>query len=378
MKFLPTFEINFFSIAFLVLAIFALMQVLYVLIIYAKLAFHKVKPIDEHQNWMPISVIIAARNESDNLYENLPAILSQDYPVYEVIVVNNQSIDDSGWILTAFARQFPNLRVVELSKNKHLRPGKKLPITLAIKAAKYEHFVLTDADCKPTNNQWIKQMASQYTRSKQIVIGYAPYLKGKGFLNRLIRFDTAWIGVNYFSMALAKLPYMGVGRNLAYTKSVFHSVNGFKSHYSVPTGDDVLFIQEAAKKSNYAIQLNPDSFCHSPAPTSWTRWMTQKTRHYATSGKYRFIKKLLLGIYPLSLVLMWVSFITLLFSKDFILLSSSVFGFTLLLKWWLQGRCLSQLKEKSFIRFLPFWDLFYALLMPILFYISERQKYYRW
>jgi hypothetical protein len=140
----------------------------------------------------------------------------------------------------------------------------------------------------------------------------------------------------------------------------------------------VLFIQEAAKKSNYSIQLNPDSFCYSQAPTSWSRWMTQKTRHYATSGKYRFIKKLLLGIYPLSLVLMWGSFITLLFSKEFILLSSSVFGFVLLLKWWLQGRCLSQLKEKSFIRFLPFWDLFYALLMPILFYISERQKYYRW
>jgi glycosyltransferase involved in cell wall biosynthesis len=378
MKFIPTFEISFFTITFLALALVVIVQILYVLFIYSKLAFHKIKPIDEHQNWMPISVIIAARNESDNLYENLPAILSQDYPAYEVIVVNNQSIDDSGWILTAYAQQFPNLRIVELSKNKHLRPGKKLPITLAIKAAKYEHFVLTDADCKPMNDQWIKQMASQYTSSKQIVIGYAPFLKNKGFLNRLIRFDTAWIGVNYFSMALAKLPYMGVGRNLAYTKSVFHSVNGFKSHYSVTTGDDVLFIQEAAKKSNYSIQLNPDSFCYSQAPTTWTRWMTQKTRHYATSGKYRFIKKLLLGIYPLSLILMWVSFITLLFSKEFILLSSSIFGFTLLLKWWLQGRCLSHLKEKSFIRFLPFWDLLYALLMPILFYISERQKYYRW
>ncbi len=378
MKFIPTFEISFFTITFLALVAVVIVQILYVLFIYSKLAFHKIKPIDDHQNWMPISVIIAARNESDNLYENLPAILSQDYPAYEVIVVNNQSIDDSGWILTAYAQQFPNLRVVELSKNRHLRPGKKLPITLAIKAAKYEHFVLTDADCKPVNDQWIKQMASQYTSSKQIVIGYAPFLKNKGFLNRLIRFDTAWIGVNYFSMALAKLPYMGVGRNLAYTKSVFHSVNGFKSHYSVTMGDDVLFIQEAAKKSNYSIQLNPDSFCYSQAPTTWTRWMTQKTRHYATSGKYRFIKKLLLGIYPASLILMWVSFITLLFSKDFFLLSSSIFGFTLLLKWWLQGRCLSLLKEKSFIRFLPFWDLLYALLMPILFYISERQKYYRW
>ena len=378
MNIIPQFQLDVFAVIFCVFALFVLIQFVYVAYIHAKFAFYKEQEITENQPLVPVSIIIAARNESDNLYDNLPIILSQDYPEYEVIVVNNQSIDDSGWLLTAFSRQFPNLRVVELGRNKHLRPGKKLPITLAVKAAKYEHFLLTDADCKPTSNQWIRQMASRFTSSKQIVIGYGPYLKSKGFLNRLIRFDTAWIGVSYFSMALAKLPYMGVGRNLAYTKSVFDSVNGFKSHYALPSGDDDLFIQEAAKKSNYTININPESFCYSPAAPNWSRWIRQKTRHYSTSSRYKVIKKWLLGIYPLSLIIMWFSFVTLLFSENFRVLSFIIFTLVIAYKWWIQGKCLKQLNEGGFVRYLPLWDLFYSLLMPVLYYISERQKYYRW
>jgi len=312
------------------------------------------------------------------LYENLPTILSQNYPEFEVIVVNNQSIDDSSWLLTAFCQQFPNLRVVELGRNKHLRPGKKLPITLAIKAAKYEHFVLTDADCKPTSFNWLRLMASKFNDQKQIVIGYGPFTKNKGIINKIIRFDTAWIGVNYLSMALAKLPYMGVGRNIAYTKRVFNSVNGFKSHYSIPSGDDDLFIQEAAKKKNYTIQIDVDSHCYSPAAPNWSRWVYQKSRHYSTSSRYTIFKKFLLGLYPLTLVLMWISVIPLFFFNEMIFVSSCIFLLIILFKWWIQGRCLNQLKEQKFARFFPLWDIFYALLIPVLYYISERKKYYKW
>lgn len=375
---IPEPELSLFTIIFGVFILFLVVQFIYVTFIHAKFAFYKEDQSLSDQPLVPVSIIIAARNESDNLYDNLPAILSQDYPEYEVIVVNNQSIDDSGWLLTAFSRQYANLRVVELGRNRHLRPGKKLPITLAIKAAKYDHFLLTDADCKPSSNQWIRQMTSRFSSSKQIVIGYGPYLKSKGFLNRLIRFDTAWIGVSYFSMALAKLPYMGVGRNLAYSKRVFDSVNGFKSHYALPSGDDDLFIQEAAKKSNYTININPNSFCYSAAAPSWSRWVRQKTRHYSTSSRYKVIKKWLLGIYPFSLLMMWFSFVPLLFSENFRIFSAILFVIVILYKWWIQGRCLSQLKEKGFVRYFLFWDLFYALLMPVLYYISERQKYYRW
>lgn len=378
MIWIPEFKQLIPTTIFIVFCSFVLIQFLYVLFIHRKLAFYKEQPISNDTKLPPVSIIIAARNESDNLYENLPSILNQNYPEFEVIVVNNQSIDDSGWLLTAFCQQFPNLRVVELGKNKHLRPGKKLPITLAIKAAKYEHFVLTDADCKPTSSNWLKLMASKFNEQKQIVIGYGPFTKSKGIINKIIRFDTAWIGVSYLSMALAKLPYMGVGRNIAYTKGVFNSVNGFKSHYSIPSGDDDLFIQEAAKKNNYTIQIDADSHCYSPAAPSWSRWVYQKSRHYSTSSRYKVFKKFLLGLYPLTLVLMWVSFIPLLLFKEFIFLSSCIFFFIIVFKWWIQGRCLNQLKEQKFARFFPLWDIFYALLIPVLYYISERKKYYKW
>jgi glycosyltransferase involved in cell wall biosynthesis len=378
MIWIPEFKQLITTAIFIVFCSFVLIQFLYVLFIHRKLAFYKEEPISNDTKLPPVSIIIAARNESDNLYENLPSILSQNYPEFEVIVVNNQSIDDSSWLLTAFCQQFPNLRVVELGRNKHLKPGKKLPITLAIKAAKYEHFVLTDADCKPTSSNWLQLMASKFNEQKQIVIGYGPFTKSKGIINKIIRFDTAWIGVSYLSMALAKLPYMGVGRNIAYTKSVFNSVNGFKSHYSIPSGDDDLFIQEAAKKNNYTIQIDADSQCYSPAAPSWSRWVYQKSRHYSTSSRYKVFKKFLLGLYPLTLLLMWVSFIPLLLFKEFIFLSSCIFFVIIVFKWWIQGRCLNQLKEQKFARFFPLWDIFYAFLIPVLYYISERKKYYKW
>ena len=194
------------------------------------------------------AVILCLRGSDPFLTECLAGLLNQDYPNYEVIVVNHQSIDESKYILDAFEREFPNMRVINVEKSQHMKFGKKLPLTLGIKGAKFEHLLFTDADCKPASNQWLKSMSSNFTSKHEIVLGYGPYKKKKGFLNKIIRFDTAWIALNYFSFAKAKLPYMGIGRNMAYTKNVFNTVSGFKSHYALSSGDDDLFIQEAAKK----------------------------------------------------------------------------------------------------------------------------------
>jgi uncharacterized membrane protein YbaN (DUF454 family) len=179
-------------------------------------------------------------------------------------------------------------------------------------------------------------------------------------------------------MALSKLPYMGVGRNLGYTKTVFNSVSGFKSHYSLPSGDDDLFIQQAAQKSNYTVNIDPDTFCFSPAAPSWSRWVRQKSRHYSTSNQYKVIKKLLLGIYPVTLLLLWLSFVILLFKADFRIIDGIVFGIVILLKWWIQGKCLLKLQEKNFVFLLPFWDVFYAVVTPMLFFLTEQKRNTKW
>ena len=368
---------DFFSITFLSLLFFASIQLLYVTIVFGRLAFYKEEE-KKPQALPPISIIIAARNESDNLYENLPYILTQDYPEFEVIIVNNQSVDDSTWLLKALCLQHKNLRVVEIAKNKHLLPGKKLPITLGVKGAKYENMLFTDADCRPASNHWLRIMAGSFSEKKEIVLGYAPYYKTKGIINKIIRYDTAFIGVSYLSMALVKLPYMGVGRNLAYSKKVFDTVRGFKSHYSLPSGDDDLFIQEAAVNENYTIQLSPDSFCFSMPATTWKSWIRQKTRHYTTSSRYNFIKKALLGIYPISLLMTWISFVILLSNANWWIIGLIIFSILLIIKWLIQGKCLRKLNEKRFAMAFPLWDLAHALLMPIMYNFSDHKRYKKW
>jgi poly-beta-1,6-N-acetyl-D-glucosamine synthase len=355
----------------------ACIQLVYILFVYGRLAFYK-QIKDDLIKLPPVTVLISARNDSDNLYENLPSILEQDYPNYEVIVINHQSIDESYHILNAYVQKYAHLKVIEVERSHHLKPGKKLPLTLGIKKAQHEHLLFTDADCKPNSKYWLQEMASCFTTEKEIVLGYGPYMKEKGFLNKVIRFDTAWIGMNYLSLALAKSTYMGVGRNLAYTKSLFNSVNGFKSHYSIASGDDDLFIQETTTKRNTAICISPESFNYSEAEKTWESWFKQKARHYTTSERYKVFKKAMLGIYPLTTLFLLISFVILMLDINFRWISLSVLGGIVIIKWWIQARCFKKLQEPGFVPLLPFIEIIYTLLLPILYYSTNKKEATKW
>jgi len=374
--FLPDFDSAFSTNIFWFFCVVSMIQFLYTTLVYSRLSFHKNREISKTEEG--VSIIIAARNESENIFNHLPFILEQNYPKFEVIVINHQSTDDSKYILDAYKRQYPHLRIIEIEKSVHLKYGKKLPITVGVKGAKYERLLFTDADCKPNSHEWLQSMSKHFTDKKQIVLGYGPYIKRKGWVNKMIRFDTAWIAMNYLSLAKAKIPYMGVGRNMAYTKSIFNEVGGFKSHYSISSGDDDLFIQEAAKKKNYTINVEEKSFCFSEPPETWKQWMNQKSRHFTTSHKYTFINKVMLGIYPMTLLLMLSSFVFLMLDEDFRWLSLVVFGFVFLIKWLILGLAMRKLKEKSFILFIPVLDILYAIFAPILYYSIEKKGKNKW
>lgn len=376
MEYLPILDDSLNTIVFFVFLGFLGIQLIFTLFVFGRLAFHKIRQTENELP--PVSIIIAARNESENLHKFLPFILEQDYPKFEVIVVNHQSIDDSQYVLNALERQYPHLKTVKVEKNQHLKYGKKLPLTLGIKKAAYEHLLFTDADCKPSSDQWIKSMVGNFNQKKKIVLGYGPYEKTSGLLNFLIRFDTAWIAMNYMSMAKTGIPYMGIGRNLAYTQEVFDSVNGFKSHYALSSGDDDLFIQEAAKNKNYTINIAPESYCYSPAPSTWKSWFDQKSRHYTTSGRYKVIKKLMLGIYPLSLILLNISFVILLLDPNFFWITLASYLLLLIIKWIILGRAMKRLNEKGFIVFMPLMDIAYAILAPTMYYAIDKKELEKW
>lgn len=262
--------------------------------VYGKVAFFNYESKKSNIN-KPVSVIICARNEGDNLTEFLPKVLTQEYPLFEVIVVNDCSIDNTEDVLREFSKIFPNLRAINVKEDDYYKHGKKFAMMVGIKGAQYDHLLFTDGDCFPDSPHWISGMMEAYENDNtEIVLGYGPYIKKSGFLNKLIRFDAFSIALKYLSLAKKAKAYMGVGRNLSYKKDLFFKMKGFSTHYHIQSGDDDLFVNQAANETNTSVALNPQSFTYSIPCDNWTDWSDQKVRHLSTSPHYKGSSKAVL------------------------------------------------------------------------------------
>lgn len=288
---------NFSELSFFILIIFILawiVQMAYHWILFRRLAFHKKQ--DKICSYEPVSVIVCARDAYEYLLDIIPVLLKQDYPEYEIVLVNDCSQDQTEEYLKDLARNNPKINLVNLTQNLNFFQGKKFPLSMGIKSAKYDLLLLTDADCVPSTDQWIKETVKTYDKNTEIVVAYGPYFKRKGLLNKLIRFDTLYIAMQYLSLALAKKPYMGVGRNLSYRKSTFMKNKGFTSHYNIPSGDDDLFISQVANKTNTNVYIDSVNRVESEPKRSWATWIRQKKRHYSTGIKYKPQTNRILGL----------------------------------------------------------------------------------
>jgi glycosyltransferase involved in cell wall biosynthesis len=266
----------------------------------------------------PISVIVCARDEYKNLVNTLPALTQQAYTPFELLLVDDVSFDETQNFMEAFIKQQPQVNYLRIKQEGFMPHGKKYPLALGIKTSKHEQLALTDADCTPASPNWLQYIQHQYAQGKEVVLGYGPYKKTKGFLNACIRYETILTALQYFSYAIAGIPYMGVGRNLAYKKELFYGQKGFAAHLHIPSGDDDLFIKDVATKTNTGIMLHPDSFMYSDAKTTFKAWVAQKTRHYSTGTHYNKHHKKLLGAFSLSWFLLYPSIIACLFSPLYI------------------------------------------------------------
>ena len=264
----------------------------------------KVKTFNQEEQ-QGVSVIVCARNEEENLRELIPAIMEQEYAEFQLIIVNDSSWDETADILKALQLEYPAMHVIHIDEDKQLMQGKKFALTLGIKAAKYEIVLLTDADCRPRSSTWIQEMTSGLDEKKEIALGFSGYKKYPGYLNKLIRFDAFVIALNYFGLAKAGMPYMGVGRNLAYTKTAFFRIGGFRAHYKLASGDDDLFVKEAANARNTILKISPDSQTVSEPHKTWSKWTFQKKRHFTTAPLYDGRIKRRLTIWPAMFFMLW-------------------------------------------------------------------------
>ncbi len=266
------------------------------------------KPSENSRFQEGTSVIIAARNEAANLAANLPHILEQQHERFEVIVVNDHSEDDTKWVVKELQQSYSHLHLLDLSAHIWNKPGKKLALTLGIKKASYEVILLTDADCRPASPHWISRMEEPFTHPEtKFALGFAPYRGAAGALARFVQYETFQTAFYYLGLGLAGIPYMGVGRNLAYRRSFFFQHQGFGPHHYLAAGDDDLLVNRLATARNTAVVLAPESFTWTSPPTTFRLWLYQKQRHLRVGQYYQPLHKLLLGSLWMLQVLFYLS-----------------------------------------------------------------------
>lgn len=372
---MPTIEPG--VIIFIALAGVTLIQLFYYTLLYSRVALYKT-PVKQNSIHHPVSVIICARDEDENLARNLPGVLVQRYnSSWEVVVVNDNSLDDSKYILQELKKTFKSLHVVELTQEAKLISGKKYPLSVGIREAKHEVLLLTDADCVPASENWIQIMQDGYDEGIEIVLGYGAYHKKKGLLNRLIRFETFHTALQYLSYAMAGMPYMGVGRNLSYKKDLFIRNKGFSSINHIPSGDDDLFINKVATKKNTVVVIHPEAITRSIPKTTWSGWLRQKSRHYTTAKYYKPKHKFLLGLYFITQFIFYP-----LLAAGFVFYDwkyvAGLFGLRLIIQAPVLYKSMKKMGEQDlwpWFVFLDMWMFFYYLIFAPALWRKPRPRW---
>ena len=359
-------ENPFLLIVFSLFSLSGAIQIFYYFYYYLTIILYKHPEVKSSKK--PVSVIICARNESVNLSEYLPSVLKQEYPDYEVIVVNDCSEDNSYDILGDFLKQYPHLKISNVNKDSKFTHNKKFAQFIGIKAAKNDLLLFTDADCQPESDKWLETIVSRFEDHIDFVIGYGGYFKRKGLLNRYIRYDSMTIAMQYFGMAIRGVPYMGVGRNLAYRRSLFFNKKGFGSHNHVISGDDDLFVNSNADKKNTFVEFRKETHTRSVPAASFNEWVKQKKRHMITARYYKAGDKFRLFMEPFTRVLFYASLIILLsnlFLWQYILI---IFGLRLIIQIIITTLAQKRLNEPGIEIFSLFFDIFSPVINGAIYF----------
>ena len=368
---------GFLDIVFYGFVAVVIIQVIFYVFFFSKFAFAKKQKVSQKN--IPVSVIICAKNEAENLKAFLPSVIAQDYPDFEIVLINDASKDDTLEVMEHFSKAHSNIKIVNVKSIEAFWGNKKYALTLGIKAAKNDYLLFTDADCKPVSKQWIKKMSSHFSNKKSIVLGYGAYGKiNKSFLNKLIRFETLVTAINYFSFAKLGMPYMGVGRNLAYTRKEFFNANGFINHIKIRSGDDDLFVNQMATVRNTALCYTSGSFTKSTPKKTFDAWFKQKRRHVSTAKHYKLKHKVLLALLYASNLLFWILSILLLTTLYNWKIVLALFLTRIILQYTVMGLSSKKLKELDLIFFIPFLEIFLIVMQLTIFINNLVSKPNHW
>jgi poly-beta-1,6-N-acetyl-D-glucosamine synthase len=319
-----------------------------------------------------VSIVIAIKNGSEILVEHFDAFLSQDYPLYEIIIVNDHSSSDEQKKLEGMVHGLSQVSIYHSTD----QPGKKQALTLGIDKAKYELILCTDADCKPAGNEWIKSMVMN-CNGENLVLGYSPYKQIKGWLNCFVRFETVITGIQYLSWTMVGRPYMGVGRNMLYPRNLFLQQDPYKNQKHIPYGDDDLWVQQATTNAKVNVNLDASSYVYSDPPHSWRSWFNQKHRHLSAAHHYQMKSWWQPGLYGIALFFHWALLLFMVpFPFDGMIFVLFVLG--LAIRWDTYRRWTIQLGDRDTSLWYPLLEVGYALYLAGMGMITLVNKKQTW
>lgn len=293
----------------IILGIIILFQILYYFIVYGRVAFFKDNKLttDEKQKYIPsVSVVMCVKDDAYNLEKKLPIILEQEYPNFEVVVVNDASKDETEYVLRVLQEIYPNLNVVNLYNNVNGFLGKKYPLSLGIKSAKNEIILLTESDTMPLNYNWITTMVKGFKQKKDIVLGFTNFEQKPTFLNTLMHYENLTSAMNYLGNAMLNNPFMGQGRNMAYKREFFFETGGFISQYNISVGEDDLFINKNANSKNTSVIINKESINLASPKEKREEWVIQKKKHFKSMYHFKLKDKIISTLMPFATLLIYV------------------------------------------------------------------------
>ena len=246
-----------------------------------------------------ISVVVAAKNEEDNIPNLISALGNQDYDrnLFEVIIVDDNSSDKTYERTQQLISGKKNFSVIKADLK--TLPGKKGALTIGIKRTKYDFIMITDADCTPQKD-WIKTYSGIFSKGFDFIFGVAPFNKENSFINNLSCFENIRSSILTFTAAIIGLPYSAAARNFGFKKSSFEKIKGYSNTLETLSGDDDLLLREAVKnKMKIGLAADKNSFVYSKTKNNLKDYLRQKARHTETSLYYLLAHKLFLGFWHL-------------------------------------------------------------------------------
>jgi glycosyltransferase involved in cell wall biosynthesis len=353
----------------------AVIQIIYY-ILFSTFLFGS-KKVENNITEAPVSVIIYTKNQAESLAKFIPLIMEQKHSEFEIVLINNASSDNTSETVASLAKKYANLKALNIENNEAFWGSKKYALTLGIKASKYDNLLFTDMKSTPVSKHWISEMSEKFTSKKTIILGYKKYQKKNSFLNIFTRFENLLTAIKCFGFTKLGSSYMAFGTNLAYKKSEFFKVNGFINHMKINAGEGDLFIKDAADRQNTTFCVSENSFIQTDAPTSFSKWFTEKKEERLITKKHQFKHRFLLGFFNFSKLLFYVLAATLFFFYPWGIILLIVLSY-FLVQYVVIGISAKKLKEPQIIFFLPFLEIGLLLIQISIFSANLISKPDHW